>query len=265
MAIYLPLSRLLALYVAATQKLFKVTQRFLGAIDGKVPYIIGVAGSMEVGNRAALSERGYSSPSTAPLFTVISSTGCHPPAEPSFSPAVVDGLKRQKERPMPTRKSANPLEDLFTETLKDIYFAEKQILRALPKMAKEATSPELKDAFETHRDETENQVERLNQIFDGMGRPARGKTCEAIVGIIDEAKEFMDEFKGEDALDAGLVASAQTVEHYEIARYGTLKTWARQLGMEDAAKLLDQTLQEEIKTDKLLTDLAMKDVNRKAA
>ncbi len=166
---------------------------------------------------------------------------------------------------MPTRKSANPLEDLFTETLKDIYFAEKQILRALPKMAKEATSPELKQAFEKHRDETEGQVERLNEIFESMGRPARGKTCEAIIGIIDEAKEMMDDFKGEDALDAGLAASAQTVEHYEIARYGTLKSWAGQLGMEDAAKLLDETLQEEIKTDKLLTDLAMKTINRKAA
>jgi ferritin-like metal-binding protein YciE len=167
---------------------------------------------------------------------------------------------------MPTRKSANPLEDLFTETLKDIYFAEKQILRALPKMAKEATTSELKEAFETHRDETENQVERLNQIFESMGRPARGKTCEAILGIIDEAKEFMDEFKGEEAaLDPALIASAQTVEHYEIARYGTLKSWARDLGMGDAVKLLDQTLQEEIKTDKLLTDLAMKNVNKKAA
>ena len=141
---------------------------------------------------------------------------------------------------MPARKSANPLEDLFTETLKDIFFAEKQILRALPKMAKEATSPELKEAFEKHRDETEDQVERLNQVFEAMGRPARGKTCEAIIGIIDEAKEFMEEFKGEDALDAALAASAQSVEHYEIARYGTLKAWARQLGMEDAAKLLDR-------------------------
>ncbi len=166
---------------------------------------------------------------------------------------------------MPTRKSGNPLEELFTETLKDIYFAEKQILRALPKMAKEASAPELKEAFETHRDETEGQIERLNQIFEAMGRPARGKTCDAIIGIIDEAKEVMDEFKGDDALDAGLVASGQTVEHYEIARYGTLKTWARQLGMDEAAKLLDQTLQEEIKTDKLLTDLAMKNVNKKAA
>ena len=166
---------------------------------------------------------------------------------------------------MPTRKSANPLEDLFTETLKDIYFAEKQILRALPKMAKEAMSPELKEAFEKHRDETEEQVERLNQIFEVLGRPARGKTCEAIVGIIDEAKEFMDEFKGEDALDAALAASAQTVEHYEIARYGTLKSWARDLGMSDAVQLLDETLQEEIKADKLLTELATKNANKKAA
>ncbi len=165
---------------------------------------------------------------------------------------------------MPTKKSAN-LEELFADTLKDIYFAEKQILRALPKMAKKAASPELKDAFETHRDETEGQVERLNRIFEAMGRPARGKTCEAILGIIDEAKEFMDDYKGAEALDAALAASAQTVEHYEIARYGTLKTWAKELGMEDAAKLLDETLQEEIETDKLLTQLATQNVNKKAA
>jgi ferritin-like metal-binding protein YciE len=163
---------------------------------------------------------------------------------------------------MPNRKN---LEDLFAETLKDIYFAEKQILRALPKMAREAESPELKQAFETHRDETEGQVERLNQVFEQLGRTARGKTCEAIVGIIDEAKEIMEAFKGAEALDAGLAASAQAVEHYEIARYGTLKTWARQLGLDDAAKLLDETLQEEIKTDQLLTRLAMSSVNKKAA
>lgn len=166
---------------------------------------------------------------------------------------------------MPKSKSANPLEDLFSETLKDVFFAEKQILRALPKMAKEAATPELKEAFETHRDETEQQVERLNQIFEAMGRPARGKTCEAILGIIDEAKEFMDEFKGTDALDPALIASGQTVEHYEITRYGTLKAWANQLGMKDAARLLDETLQEEIKTDKLLTQLAASSANRKAA
>jgi ferritin-like metal-binding protein YciE len=163
---------------------------------------------------------------------------------------------------MPNRKN---LEDLFTETLKDIYFAEKQILRALPKMAYQAESPELKQAFETHRDETEGQVERLNQVFEQLGRPARGKTCEAIVGIIDEAKEIMAEFKGAGALDAGLAASAQAVEHYEIARYGTLKSWARELGMNDAVKLLDETLQEEIKADQLLTKLATSTINRKAA
>ncbi len=164
---------------------------------------------------------------------------------------------------MPTRK--NNLEDLFSETLKDIYFAEKQILRALPKMAKEASSPELKRAFETHRQQTEGHVERLNEVFEMLGRPARGKTCEAILGIIDEAKEIMEDFKGAEALDAGLVSSAQAVEHYEMARYGTLKTWAQELGHNDAAKLLDQTLQEEIKTDQLLSKLATSSVNMKAA
>jgi ferritin-like metal-binding protein YciE len=163
---------------------------------------------------------------------------------------------------MPNRKT---LEDLFLETLKDIYFAEKQILRALPKMAKEASSPELKQAFETHRDQTEGHVERLNEVFEQLGRPARGKTCEAILGIIDEAKEIIEDFKGAEALDAGLVSSAQAVEHYEIARYGTLKTWAQELGHNDAAKLLDQTLQDEIKTDQLLSKLATSNVNMKAA
>ena len=163
---------------------------------------------------------------------------------------------------MPNRKT---LEDLFSETLKDIYFAEKQILRALPKMAKEASSPELKQAFETHRDQTEGHVERLNELFEQLGRPARGKTCEAILGIIDEAKEIMEDFKGAEALDAGLVSSAQAVEHYEIARYGALKTWALELGHNDVAKLLDQTLQEEIKTDQLLSKLATSNVNMKAA
>jgi ferritin-like metal-binding protein YciE len=163
---------------------------------------------------------------------------------------------------MPNPKN---LEELFSETLKDIYFAEKQILRALPKMAKEAKSAELKQAFETHRQQTEGHVERLNQVFEQLGRPARGKTCEAILGIIDEAKEIMEEFKGAEALDAGLASSAQAVEHYEIARYGTLKTWAQQLGLNDAAKLLNETLQEEIATDKLLTRLATSSVNKKAA
>ena len=157
------------------------------------------------------------------------------------------------------------LETLFVETLKDIFYAEKQILKALPKMARSAESPELKQAFQQHRDETEGHVERLQQIFEMLEKPARGKTCDAILGIIEEGKEVMEEFEGSDALDAGLTAAAQAVEHYEIARYGTLKTWAMQLGMKDAAALLDQTLQEEKKTDELLSSLAGQTVNKKAA
>jgi ferritin-like metal-binding protein YciE len=157
------------------------------------------------------------------------------------------------------------LNDLFLETLKDIYYAEKQILRALPKMAREANSPELKKAFETHRLETEGHVDRLQNIFEMLDKPARGKTCDAILGIVEEGKEIMEEFGNSPALDAGLVGAAQAVEHYEIARYGTLKSWAGELGLKDAIKLLDQTLQEEIKTDKLLSQLALQTVNTKAA
>ena len=157
------------------------------------------------------------------------------------------------------------LQDLFVETLKDIYYAEKQILKALPKMAREAKSPELKQAFETHRTETEGHVDRLQQVFELVDKPARGKTCDAILGIVEEGKEVMEEFANSPALDAGLLSSAQAVEHYEIARYGTLKTWAGQLGLKEAVKLLDLTLQEEIKTDKLLSQLATQQVNAKAA
>jgi ferritin-like metal-binding protein YciE len=157
------------------------------------------------------------------------------------------------------------LNDLFLDTLKDIYFAEKQILKALPKMAKAATSDKLRAAFEKHHDETEGQVERLEQIFELLGKPARGKTCDAIMGILDEGKEIMDEYKGCEALDAGLLAAAQAVEHYEISRYGTLKAWATKLGMKDAVKLLDQTLQQEKKTDDSLTVLAESAVNMAAA
>jgi ferritin-like metal-binding protein YciE len=157
------------------------------------------------------------------------------------------------------------LNDLFLDTLKDIYFAEKQILKALPKMAKAATSDKLRAAFEKHHDETEGQIERLEQIFDLLEKPARGKTCDAIVGILDEGKEIMDEYKGTSSLDAGLLAAAQAVEHYEISRYGTLKTWATELGMKDAAKLLDETLNEEKKTDESLSTLAKSAVNLAAA
>jgi ferritin-like metal-binding protein YciE len=160
---------------------------------------------------------------------------------------------------------AKTLDDLFLDTLKDIYFAEKQIVKALPKMAKAATSSELKAGFEKHLQETQGHVDRLEQVFDLIGAPARGKTCEAILGIIEEAKEIMDEFKDSPALDAGLVSSAQAVEHYEIARYGTLKAWANQLGRSNVVKLLEATEQEEIATDKKLTQLGVGQVNRRAA
>lgn len=156
------------------------------------------------------------------------------------------------------------LEDLFLDTVKDIYFAEKRILRALPKMARAATAQELKDAFTRHKDETAGHVERLDQVFELLGKSARGKTCEAIQGILAEAEEIIEEFKGSSALDAGLISSAQAVEHYEITRYGTLKSWALQLGLKDAAKLLDQTLAEETATDQTLTSLAKSAANLKA-
>lgn len=156
------------------------------------------------------------------------------------------------------------LNDMFIDTLKDVYYAEKQILRALPKMAKSAKSPDLKAAFEKHRDETETHVERLAQVFEIAGKAARGKTCDAILGIVEEGKAVMEDYADSPALDAGLLASAQAVEHYEISRYGTLKAWARQLGLKDAVPLLEQTLAEEEKTDQLLTKLGVSSVNKSA-
>ncbi|TNM61381.1 YciE/YciF ferroxidase family protein [Aliirhizobium smilacinae] len=159
---------------------------------------------------------------------------------------------------MATTKTLN---DLFYETLKDIYYAERQIVKALPKMARGAQDPKLKAAFETHKEETEGQIERLKQVFEIIGKRAQGKTCDAIEGILSEGDEILEEFKGTPALDAGLLAAAQAVEHYEISRYGTLRAWALQLGLKDAAKLLDETLKEESKTDDLLSDLAESAVN----
>jgi len=163
---------------------------------------------------------------------------------------------------MPAEKT---LEDLFHDTLKDIYFAEKKILVALPKMAKAAHSDELRAAFEKHYEETEGQVERLEQVFEMIEKPARGKTCPAILGLVEEGQEVMKEFKKSDAHDAGLLSGAQAVEHYEISRYGTLIAWAEQLGMADAAELLQQTLDEEKKTDATLTKLAESSLNQMAA
>jgi ferritin-like metal-binding protein YciE len=157
------------------------------------------------------------------------------------------------------------LSDLFYDTLKDIYFAERQILKSLPKMAKAARTEELKNAFLTHRDETEVHVERLQQVFELMGKRAQTKTCEAIKGILEDGDEIAEDYANSEALDAGLLAGGQAVEHYEMSRYGALKTWATQLGMKEAAALLDQTLQEEKKTDALLSKIAQSAVNQRAA
>jgi ferritin-like metal-binding protein YciE len=160
--------------------------------------------------------------------------------------------------------STKNLSELFVDTLKDIYYAEKKILSTLPKMAKAAQSAELKAAFEKHEGETEGQIERLEQVFEIVGAPARGKKCDAIEGIIDEGKEVVQDYKGSPALDAGLLAAAQAVEHYEISRYGTLKAWAGKLGHKQAVTLLDQTLQQEKKTDADLTKIAETAVNAEA-
>lgn len=156
------------------------------------------------------------------------------------------------------------LDSLFHDGLKDIYYAEKKILKTLPKMAKAAQSSKLGMAFEKHREETEGQIERLEQVFEILGKRAQGKTCPAIDGILEEGAEIMEEYKGTAALDAGLIAAAQAVEHYEITRYGTLKRWATVLDMKDVAKLLDENLKEESKTDESLTKLADAQANEKA-
>ena len=157
------------------------------------------------------------------------------------------------------------MEDLFLETVKDIYYAEKHILKALPAMVRKAGDRELKVALETHRKETEGQIERLEQVFGLLESPARGKKCNAIEGILAEAKEHMAEIKDEEVLDAGMIGSAQAVEHYEITRYGTLIAWAKQLGYDKAVPLLEQNLKEEKHADKLLSEIAENSANQKAA
>lgn len=156
------------------------------------------------------------------------------------------------------------LEDLFHDTLKDVYYAERKALKSYPKMIRATQSDELKSAFKMHHEQTQGQIERLQQVFELMGKPARGKTCDAMDGLIAEAEDIMEEYKDTDALDAGMISSAQAVEHYEIARYGTLKRWAQELGMKEAVTLLDETLKEESQTDAALTKLADASANRKA-
>ena len=161
-------------------------------------------------------------------------------------------------------KEPKKLDELFHDTLKDIYFAEKKILSTLPKMAKAAQSEELKAAFEKHYTETEGQIERLEKVFAVIEKKPQGKTCAAIVGITEEGAKIMEEYRGSPALDAGLLAAAQAVEHYEISRYGTLIAWAEELGLDDAVSLLEETLEEEEATDEALTEIAKTAINQQA-
>ncbi|HYF40425.1 MAG TPA: ferritin-like domain-containing protein [Gemmatimonadales bacterium] len=161
--------------------------------------------------------------------------------------------------------SLDSLEKLFLEELKDIYNAEKQLLRALPRMAKAAESPELQQAFNKHTKETEGQVQRLERVFQELGQSARGKTCKGMQGLIEEGKEVMEKEGEGPVIDAALIASAQKVEHYEIAAYGCLRTYAQLLGLEQAVQLLQQTLEEEEATDKILNELAESGINEAAA
>ena len=156
------------------------------------------------------------------------------------------------------------LDELLAEELKDIYSAEKQLLRALPKMAKKASAPELKTALQEHAEMTQRQVERLEEVFEALGKPPKAKTCKAMQGLIEEATEIMEEDASDSVLDAGIIAAAQKVEHYEIASYGTVRTWARLCGEEEAANLLQETLDEESQTDERLTELAESIVNPRA-
>ncbi len=162
-------------------------------------------------------------------------------------------------------KDIKTLDDLFVHQLQDIYYAEKQILKALPKMIDKATAPELKAGFEAHLAETSGHVQRLEQVFRQHGAEIKAVTCPAIDGIVKEADEVAGDVDDKEVLDAALVASAQAVEHYEMARYGTLIAWARQLGREDCAALLRQTLDEEKAADQKLTRIAEAKVNLRAA
>jgi ferritin-like metal-binding protein YciE len=189
--------------------------------------------------------------------------------DPHRTRNVIRGLRlsrhpHSKKGGDPMAKEPKMLDELFHDTLKDIYYAEKKILGALPKMAKAADNDDLRAAFEKHHDETEQQIARLEQVFEAIDAKPQGKKCAAIEGILDEGQEIMKEYKGSPALDAGMLAAAQAVEHYEISRYGTLRTWAEELGLDDVAQLLEETLREEEATDEKLTGLAETAVNAAA-
>lgn len=161
--------------------------------------------------------------------------------------------------------SVKTLNDLFVETLKDLYYVEKKLVKTLPKLAEKATAPELKQAMEEHLEETETHVQRLEQIFELLDQRASAKTCEALEGLIREADEVTGEIDDEQTMDAALISSAQTVEHYEIARYGTLACWAAEIGNTEVAELLEQTLEEEKAADEKLSMIAEDQINQRAA
>lgn len=156
------------------------------------------------------------------------------------------------------------MDELLLSFMQDIYYAERQILKALPKMAKAAENEQLKEALMQHREETQGQIERLQKAFEAVGKRARAQTCEAINGIIEEGEEVIEEFEAGSVRDAGIVANAQAVEHYEMARYGTIIAWAQGAGRSEVVKLMQETLEEEKKADKLLNDLAVKEINKQA-
>jgi len=162
-------------------------------------------------------------------------------------------------------KDIKNMDDLFVHTLRDIYYAEKQIVKSLPEMIDKAHNQQLKQGFQTHLRESENHVKRLEQVFQLLGKQAQGVDCPAIDGIIEEAEDVAGEVQDKTVLDAALIAAAQAVEHYEMTRYGTLIAWAKQMGRNDAATLLNQTLEEEKATDKKLTQMAEANINRRAA
>jgi ferritin-like metal-binding protein YciE len=156
------------------------------------------------------------------------------------------------------------LEDLYTDLLKDLYSAEKQLVKALPKLAKNAQSPDLQKAFQEHLKQTEGHVERIERIFSDLGGSPRGKKCVGMEGLIEEGNELLQEDAEPDVLDAGMIAAAQKVEHYEIASYGTARAWAQRLGYDQAARILQETLEEESMANEKLTKIAESHVNMEA-
>lgn len=157
------------------------------------------------------------------------------------------------------------MQDLFVHSLKDIYYTEKKLVTELPRMAKKASDPDLRRAFENHAAQSENHLSRLEEVFELIEVQPRGEKCEALDGMLEETKELLRDVKDAEILDAGLLADAQVIEHYEIARYGTLIAWSKQLGLTEAEPILSETLEEEKETDKLLTEIAEAEINRKAA